>query len=560
MVAIAASTSCLSALGPEGEQDEGASHDLPAIGEEAPASGGGGLGAEATGATGGAPASHRSAEVHACESHSDCPAPAIGHVVATTKVDWCFTHGVSAGTPSPSQIQGDCKTIICIGIGIWTEIEDELDVPDDGKECTVDRCEAGIGIHLPIPAGSPCPSTSGMFCDAAGACVGCADPVYGALCYPYACGTLTCNTTCDDDGDCASTAYCEDGECIEKKWSADPCGGNNECATGHCVDGVCCDSACGAGAPGDCQACNVPGREGVCSPLPQSTVCRAAVGDCDAAETCTGVSAACPPDRVAPAGVTCRCMEGPCDTEEYCDGVGKSCPPDAVASSMTVCRPSAGECDVAEMCDGSRKTCPANAFVPSRTVCRVASGLCDAAETCTGTSATCPPDRVVPAGVTCRCMEGPCDAEEQCNGISKSCPADGVAPSSAVCRPAANLCDAEERCSGSSKSCPADAVKRSGVVCRPASGACDIAEVCSGSSKRCPADAVEPSGAVCFPAAGNEDAAGVCDGTAKGCSFEDDGETDDLPDCDGSGDCYPGDDGSDVDDDTYEPCRPEDGC
>jgi hypothetical protein len=37
-----------------------------------------------------------------------------------------------------------------------------------------------------------------------------------------------------------------------------------QCESGACVDGVCCQTACS----GTCQACNLPGTEGVCTPVP----------------------------------------------------------------------------------------------------------------------------------------------------------------------------------------------------------------------------------------------------------------------------------------------------
>jgi hypothetical protein len=51
------------------------------------------------------------------------------------------------------------------------------------------------------------------------------------------------------------------------------------------------------------------------------TVCRPAVGPCDAAETCTGVSAQCPSDRFAPAGTPCP-DDGDSCTDDECDAAG----------------------------------------------------------------------------------------------------------------------------------------------------------------------------------------------------------------------------------------------
>src|SRR5215471_2913051 len=45
------------------------------------------------------------------------------------------------------------------------------------------------------------------------------------------------------------------------------CGSNSQCASGFCIDGLCCDTACGNGAANDCQACNLAGHLGTCTPL-----------------------------------------------------------------------------------------------------------------------------------------------------------------------------------------------------------------------------------------------------------------------------------------------------
>src|SRR5262249_60447207 len=68
------------------------------------------------------------------------------------------------------------------------------------------------------------------------------------------------------------------------------------------------------------------------------TVCRPAVGFCDAAESCTGQSPTCPPDVAATSGKPCRPAAGDCDLADVCDGTSKSCPADAKKTG--VCRPS----------------------------------------------------------------------------------------------------------------------------------------------------------------------------------------------------------------------------
>jgi hypothetical protein len=84
-----------------------------------------------------------------------------------------------------------------------------------------------------------------------------------------------------------------------------------------------------------------------------------------------------------------------------------------------VCRAAAGDCDVEEKCTGSSADCPGDAFVAADTVCRAAAGDCDVEEKCTGTSAACPANAFRPDSFVSRqAAAGGCDAEEKCTGSS----------------------------------------------------------------------------------------------------------------------------------------------
>ncbi len=208
-----------------------------------------------------------------------------------------------------------------------------------------------------------------------------------------------------------------------------------ECKSGFCVDGVCCDSACGGGAA-DCQACSKAAGgsvDGTCQMTAAGTVCRAAAGSCDVAETCTGTSTVCPADKLRSRSYTCRAAAGPCDAAEKCSGSSVTCPADKLASNTTVCRTAAGSCDVVEFCSGSSPACPADQFKPVVAVCRPSAGACDLADFCTGTSPACPPDQLLPAGTICRAATGACDQEEICSGMGGGCPVDQSKPDGASC-------------------------------------------------------------------------------------------------------------------------------
>ena len=144
--------------------------------------------------------------------------------------------------------------------------------------------------------------------------------------------------------------------------------------------------------------------------------------------------------QLRPAGYPCRAVAGLCDVEESCDGVSADCPADKLAVAGTSCRAAAGDCDIAETCTGTSPDCPADGFKLTGTVCRAVAGPCDVAESCTGTSALCPVDSVAPATTICRASTdgNKCDPAENCTGSSANCPSDFLyAPPAAPTSPSA---------------------------------------------------------------------------------------------------------------------------
>ncbi|MFQ5668218.1 MAG: DUF4215 domain-containing protein [Candidatus Binatia bacterium] len=347
----------------------------------------------------------------------------------------------------------------------------------------------------------------------------------------------------------------EDGGWLSVLGAAVPEASPTVCGDGVIESGEQCDD--GNTVASDC--CS-----GTCQFEPSTTVCRAAAGACDVAETCTGSSGTCPAN--AKRSGVCRAAADVCDFAERCDGVSDECPADTLEPDTTVCRPAAGPCDVAEACTGSSAACPADAFEANGTpctddgtvcttdtctgasitcqhaagnagaVCRPPANVCDVAETCTGASTSCPPDGFASPGTVCRIAAGECDVGETCTGSSATCPPDAFKPISAVCRPLAGQCDVPEHCTGASADCPADA--KSTAPCRTAAGPCDVAESCDGVSDTCPRNNVALAGTACDS---GEDGctladrceAGLCLNTGGGGDADGDGlcsADDDCPD------------------------------
>src|SRR5207253_7367556 len=116
------------------------------------------------------------------------------------------------------------------------------------------------------------------------------------------------------------------------------------------------------------------------------TVCRAAVNECDVAETCTGTSTTCPTDTFQPSGTPCT-DDGNVCTTDVCSGTSATCTHPA-GNAGVVCRAAACECDVAETCTGTSTTCPTDTVKASGTPCTDDGNVCTA-DVCSGTSATC---------------------------------------------------------------------------------------------------------------------------------------------------------------------------
>jgi MYXO-CTERM domain-containing protein len=137
----------------------------------------------------------------------------------------------------------------------------------------------------------------------------------------------------------------------DRAWG-EPCLGDFECGRHACVDGVCCDAACGGGDPTDCQACSVSAGalvDGRCSPLSATSMCRAASGACDVAETCDGATPSCPPDALAPDGTACEDDGLACNGAERCvaGGCEASGPPECAPPGACV----TGACSEPDGCE-----------------------------------------------------------------------------------------------------------------------------------------------------------------------------------------------------------------
>ena len=231
--------------------------------------------------------------------------------------------------------------------------------PSAGACDPEERCD---GTSLDCPANvlstSVCRPSRGA-CDPAERCTGSsatcpADRLAddGTVCRAAA-------SACDVAEACSGSTMCPIDE-FQPFGTACPigvCDGLGSCGV-DCDEGAPCSTGriCELGVQSCADMACVPA-----GPAPPDTVCRAATGLCDRAETCGGETT-CPDNSLIAAGVQCRAATGPCDVAEVCSGTSPTCPPDLSRPDGTPCGVSsgcgpAGMCTAASCAPGSGATC-----------------------------------------------------------------------------------------------------------------------------------------------------------------------------------------------------------
>ncbi len=396
-----------------------------------------------------------------------CAEPEPGTCTCTVGPSW---RAAAAGTEpnnggAPLDERDDCGAIDCTAYFLGVDAVDgrcytRADIPEAEAFCmgrplcapsvvNPSCCTGETGQNCCETPADRCPSRDARgpehaagraICQqvTAGTCVGQAPPTYQPV---------PVNT--DPFNDCAGGLNCNGaGACLLPQGSA--CSGAGQCNSGlSCVDGVCC----GSSACGTCQACNLPGSEGTCTPHSfeddpgtcdnDCTVCSAGScatrGDGDTTEcgtcaSCNGGSGACV-GVTAPEGKNCNddctsCNAGSCqnrgagDSTECntcqqcnvpggnCTGItaneGRNCTDDCTQCSGGSCvnrgAGDAAECGTCQQCNASGGDC-IGITAEDGNNCGSDCNFCNA-----GSCTTRAPD----TGTEC----GTC---QRCDGSSTSC-------------------------------------------------------------------------------------------------------------------------------------------
>jgi hypothetical protein len=254
-------------------------------------------------------------------------------------------------------------------------------------------------------------------------------------CLPFACdgASASCPTSCTSDASCDGSRFCAaNGTCQMRKPLGAGCnvaidckgGSCRECQSNACVDGVCCSGGC----TGQCEACDVEGSKGTCTPVTGSphgsrNGCFAGVDSkpCSAAQ-CDGITPSYCAGLVGPQVVcgAASCTNRASTGAGHCDAKGGCEPPQSISCGAYACGPA--DCNA---------TCARDSDCASDHRCDVSSQKCVGQATCDGAHTTTSSD-----GTKHDCLAYRCESNGTCK---ESCGStdDCVAPA---------VCSVEGRC------------------------------------------------------------------------------------------------------------------
>ena len=326
--------------------------------------------------------------------------------------------------------------------------------------------------------------------------------------------------------------------------NATACSADTDCMSLHCADGVCCDTAC----TGTCQACNVAGKVGTCSPSPKGSpaahgacsksptggICGyecdgVTTADCAAAPsgtlfspaTCSGVNST-PASTCTGSGTNTTATTAVCPSHYACNSGGTAC--------NTACA-SNGDCAPGYKCSGTSCIPAGTAGSPctAPTDCAGSLACVDAvccSSTCTGGAKCNIPGYEggchLPFGTACtastaslcaggNCVDGVC-CDSACTGQCQACDASPAGHCAQVIGGQPH--GSRSKCAGAGSACEALCDGSSPATCgapKPTTQVC-IAPSCSGGSAT-PASYCNGTGA-CAAASPSSCGAYVCGPTA----------------------------------------------
>jgi len=261
------------------------------------------------------------------------------------------------------------------------------------------RSGPGVGGSL----GQPCSVQS----DCPGSCSACSDGICASVLNvddPDSCGG-----TCDAHGACKS----KQGQTCQ---TGSGCVAGTTCAP----DGYCCNTAC----TNSCQACDIPGFLGICTPVAAGPPHGNRVLCAGAGSTCGGVCTNKPdgtcsyPSAVTTCGIAKTCASGAVTGGGTCNGEGQ-CASTAQMSCPNGCNAAGTDCLT---CTAGSVACSGQCCSAGQSCC---GGLCldtsSNPNACGNSCTTCPtPNRAIPTCVAGVCGTSCVDGAPKCSDGSCS--------------------------------------------------------------------------------------------------------------------------------------------
>lgn len=365
-----------------------------------------------------------------CASNGDC---VTGHCVdgvccdtaCTGQCQACNTQGnvgtckPVSGAPPPGRTACAGDGSVCNGVCDGT----------NGATCTY----AGASTRCRSPSCTNDVATLAASCDGAGKC----PALQTQACAPFVCGASQCEGSCTTDAQCQAGLFCSAGKCVPLLGPGGKCVHDTDCKTGICVDQVCCDTRC----TGQCEACDVAGLRGTCSPVPDGTPHGGRPACVSDKSACAGSCDGTTRDSCVYPGpsVQCRapsCSGGTATVGAHCNGVG-TCPAEERVDCGQACVGSqCGNACLADDACNQGEFCIAGICLPQRAngaACNdsnecassycVDGVCCDTAclgqcEACnvSGAAGTCSPVVGAPVGVRSACAGTDPTCAGKCDG------------------------------------------------------------------------------------------------------------------------------------------------
>jgi hypothetical protein len=493
---------------------------------------------QGAGGSGGAAGGNAVASCAACSDDADCATPAGGSCDGgnneQTSDRTCDAGNCVAGTTSgctpylcgSDACLSDCSSgghADCIA-GYYCQTNSCVTTKANGLSCSDDaECTSSYcvdGHCCDTPCAGECDA-----CDLSGSEGSCSLRADGAAgvpgCDPYLCdgAAAGCPTSCVDGGDCTVGSNCNSGECNGKQANGNSCSGNADCVSNKCVDGYCCDTNC----TGNCEACNVAGALGSCTPIVAGTDpdndCGGPTSVCDGAGNCKTID-----------GAGCNngsdCVSGYCPSDDgvccdsACSGLCEGCLQSKTGMSDGTCALVTGNSDPDGECtDQGAASCGANGMG-----CRGDANACIlyantiecAAASCSGGVET--PARNCDGAGTCTAAGSSNCGAYACNGGGSACLADCTGGGDADCA-AGYYCDATDNCVAQKidgDSCSNGSQCQSGNCPGDDGVCCDSA--CSGLCQACLASKTGGSDGMCDDVSDGTDPDAECSG-AEDCTI-----------------------------------------